>query len=527
MKMKCKLILSVLCLLALCVCLGACAEASPIERYQDEGMTVTVKYHPNGGDFISGSNVTVIDMFNPSQYEADAAGMVHIKLMAPTDVTRPTSSNESIKLTMDAHFLVGWYTECTVRTNAEGKPVDEEGTVIFEKNGAYYSDEACTIQAVPAYNYSGYWDFETDTVDYKQGGEEPYELNLYAGWVKYFRFEYYVQENGEWVKLEGKDVEFDYNQANDEDSSRSDYDTIWLPTWPEEGGMMEYNHKYKDNSTYRFPKLEGSTFAAAYADPACTEALPAEYLHPGSIDYETCTVSGRIQPVYITYTPGNQYRITKADQLIANPDLKGNYEIMNDLDFAGAGWPALFVYGRFEGTIKATEGKTVTISNVTATYNRTKNNATQFGGLFGYLTSDAVIEGLHFQNVEFKISNLFTPMGTVSTYGLFAGMIDDGAQLDVTLSGATLTVGNYVNVAENQLNLIANGRTDGITVTDKVGLVILGSKRYDGKYDYSTVDPTNIKVYTDLAVVLTSATMTSEQEKYVIDYTPIEYGSAE
>jgi hypothetical protein len=123
--MKKKLTLTaLLCGLAL-ACVGAgCDELSKFEEKEKEGYKISVSYDANGGSFLNRPGVTVVDMFNPSKYEKDGNGTVHIKLLEPTDPSRPTSG-DGITLTLQNHFFAGWYKNREVKT-VDGKPVDED-----------------------------------------------------------------------------------------------------------------------------------------------------------------------------------------------------------------------------------------------------------------------------------------------------------------------------------------------------------------------------------------------------------------
>ncbi len=514
MKNKIKISLTIVCLLAVLAVLTACTELSTVDSYKEQGMIISVKYEANGGEYLGRDGVTLMDMFDPQNYTADADGEIHIKLLEPTNPSRPTGGSDKVYLTKPGYSCIGWYRERTVKTDSEGRPLDYEGNVLYEKDGRYYMSESYESEGEPAYNYSGYWDFSEDTLDYVQASGEEYEMTLYAGWIKYFTFEYYTEVGGEWTKLES-DTVFDYVSTNRENSSTHDRDTVWLPTWPEGAATVEYAHKYSDGNTYTFPKIDGTTFAGAYTDPECTKPIDGELTHPGQVDYETAAVSNAVQKIYIKTTEGEQYKITTAEQLVSNANTKGHYEIMADLDFTGLEWPKMFMNNAFTGRIYTAEGKTYTLSNINAVYSST--NAKN-GGLFGSIAKNASVKGIKLDNVTLDVMQLVPAKMASVNFGVISGSIESGADVAVTLGKATLRLGvvNFGN--DYSLNLVANGDISGVTVEEKVGLVIYGED-YLEYFNYS-LDPAGVKVYKNYNVVLSAKTVhDKEKSEHVIDYT--------
>ena len=93
----------------------------------------------------------------------------------------------------------------------------------------------------------------------------------------------------------------------------------------------------------------------------------------------------------------------------------------------------------------------------------------------------------------------------------------DGATIsNVTISGllkiGAITPGDGYNV-----NILTNGKTDGIT-NNGIGLTLYGMKRGE-KYQYSIVDPGEVTVETDGTVNITIAQsiILLEQEKFDIN----------
>lgn len=533
MVKKLKVLLLVLGACALCSGIAACATMTPPEEYEAQGYNITVSYDPNGGSFMGRDGVTIVDMFNPSRYQADADGNVSIKLTEPTDPDRPSGSSEPITLTRTGYFLAGWYRTREMVTDGEGRPVDENGAVLEETEDGNYVYVGTETTGYPAYTYAGQWDFEEDRLVY-DGTEESRTLTLYACWVPYFEFNYYYEENGEWVLYDTTD--FDYKTTNADGSSSFDRDTVWLPQWDD--GAMNYAHSYADSSLFEFPARDGYTFDAAYADAERTQPITDSFEHTGYVDYETGTAVNRVQNVYVDFLEGTRYRIETAEQLSAHGDADGWYEILADLDFgadtdAPVVWPAALSTNVFTGRFYSSEGQHYTVKNISVTHN--SRTALQ-GGLFGSVGAGAVIEDVSFENVTFDIAYAGERLRDLM-FGVFAGNIEEEAQLsDVTLTGGTMRIGAIMPGTGYTINLLANGNKDGITVEDAISLTIYGTYLYTDRetgliwYDYSTAfeedtdgNPVRPDVTVnesgDLAITfLTTSSVQTNTGSYVINY---------
>lgn len=494
MKKKFKWILSLACLSALCLGAAACGQGSQLEQYQEKGFKISVTYDGNGGKYMERPGVTIIDMFNPNDYEKDEQGKVHISLTEPTSPSRPTSSSSKITLTMEGHFFAGWYQSKELLTNEAGAAVDTSG-VALEKTADGYVYPGTTTAAMPAYTYSGYWDFENDTIDYAEE-DGIYEMTLYAAWVPYFEFNYYHQVNGSWELLQAST--FDYKSTNAEGSKTSDRDTIWLPDWQD--GAMNYEYRYADSEIYTFPSVEGTTFSAAYTDPACQEKIDGSLVHHGEVNMETGVAKNHVQNIYIVTKPGAYYKIEKAMDLVMNPNVNGIYEIAADLDFEGLVWPAAFENGMFAGEFCSTEGHNFKIKNAKA---RHISTSSERGGFFGSIAKTAKIENVTFEDITLEIGVTKTRMQE-AYFGLFAGFIEEGA----TVSG--VSVSGMIRVGEitwdnttSTLNLLANGQLTGVTM-GTVKMQVYGTKSYseNGVYRY-TINPDEVTVDEDNNVLLT------------------------
>ena len=363
----------------------------PYEELDEEGFTVSVRYDANGGSFKGSPNeVYVVDVFNPSDFNSGAGGKVMIPLIAPDDAQRKDSA---FPVSKPGYFLAGWYTERQLRTDENGQPLDEYGKPTAETGRPQ------------GYSYSGLWDFSQDvlTIDPsadRTSGEN--EITLYAAWVPYFNFEFYVLgEDGSVTLMETKQLI-----------------TMEIPAWDLTTGKMNLKE---------FPAREGMTFEAAFLDEAMT--IPAEGEVSGSVDYVSGTASGDGSVrIYTTWKEGNWFRISTPDQLHKNAGPNNSYILEADLDFTKKSWPTVLSTGEYNGTIL---GNGHTIANVEVLQG---DNSKINGGLFGVLGSKAKITDLKLENVTFKIvagSRMQSP-----NYGLLAGSVNAGATLtDVSITG--------------------------------------------------------------------------------------------
>ena len=363
-----------LCLLLTAVLLLAtgCADTkSPYEINDAENYTVSVKFDANGGAFTTNTAV-IMDSFNLSQTQKDGEGMAQIALIPPESEARGKNKFEAVN---NGHFFAGWYQECTVTEGENG-----------EKK----------------YNYSGKWDFENQTLAVdpnKEYSSKDPVMTLYAAWIPLFEIEYYAKDSDEVLAT----VSYDLTRDGE----------IVLPVWNQETGALDMNS---------IPAREGYTFEALYLDKAGNQKVENPTLaHSGVINYENATAENAKMKLYVEWREGQWYRISNADQLIANANMNGSYEILADLDFTDKTWPAAFMYGSFTGTI---EGYNHTISNVVFEHRDQERTA---AGLFGELKDTAKISDLTFTDVEFTL-NVYVRKPD-SSFGLLAGNLSSDAQI--------------------------------------------------------------------------------------------------
>ena len=487
--------------------LTSCKDNSLFNKRKEEGYKISVRYEANGGSYLDREGVTLIDMFNPSDYEADENGTIHIKLVEPTDPRRPSGGREGIYITRTNYFLVGWYKEKTLKTNSDGKPINEDGEPLIIKDNKYYLESDNETQSEALYEYSGYWDFENDTLDYNPESGEM-ELTLYAVWSKYFEFNYYYLDGDEWKYL--GNTTFDYKTTNQEGSLTSDKDTIYLPKYVD--GAMNYNHRYQNNSIYTFPKVEGYTFKEAYTDMNLTEKIEDSFEHTGSIDFETGKAINPVQSIYITLDKGEYYYIKNASELVANPNLNGIYIIENDLDFTGLEWPTVFSLGEFKGKMYSKDSGNFKLSNIEIYHS---NDTAKFGGIFGSISEDALIKDLSFENITLDLAYVGR-RNRDTNFGLFSGYINNKDSIDnVKLSGE-VRIGPITLGEDYSINLVANGDSnDNITTLSIIHLSIYGTDQGD-VYNY-TINPDQVEIDELGYVTLVFVTgLKKSNEKYVI-----------
>lgn len=518
MKKKFGVILTLSCIGVACFAAG-CSKQTELEKYQSKGYTVMVTYDANGGSFLGRQGVTVMDLFKPSDYK-DANGEVHIKLKEPTDLSRPTSGSGNVTLTKQEHFFAGWYQNKELCKNESGQVVSIDGAVLEEVDGTYYYT-GTEEEASPAYTYSGYWNFETDTIDYEES-DGLFEMTLYAAWVPYYQFDYYYRVEGTsaWTYLSSST--FDYKTTNATGSDTHDKDTIWVPDWKD--GAMNYSYDYENKSKYEFPKVADTTFKAAYTDEACTQKIDGSFEHTGSLDLEKGVAVDRVQNIYIEVEQGERFKIDTAEKFSAYAkNLNGIYEIMADLDFkAGTDeevkWPTKFTSEEFNGKIYSVGG-VYSFKNVSATYS---SSSAQQGGLFGAISKSATIKDVKFENVTVDFASASTRSSDAS-FGLFAGDIAETATVSgVTITNATLRLGEVSLATGYRLNLLTNGKMDGITVTDKIKLQAYGKKLSSGKYQYS-FNPNNVVVDGESLFITLDYSKTSKENRLDPEYIDVNY----
>lgn len=511
MKKKFGIILALASVGLACLAAG-CSTDTELEKYQKKGYTVMVTYDANGGSFLSRQGVTLVDLFKPSDHVKED-GKVHIYLTEPTDLQRPTSGTGNVTLTKQEHFFAGWYQNCELRKNESDQVVDENGAALEEKDGVYYYVGTQT-EAVPAYDYSGYWDFKTDTID-----DEVYEMTLYAAWVPYYKFDYYYRVEGEtnWSYLTS--TAFDYKTTNSEGSITHDKDTIWVPDWKD--GAMNHTYRYENNSTYEFPKVSGTTFKAAYLDENCERKIEGSYVHEGTLDLEKGAAINRVQNIYIEVQKGEHYKIETAEQFNSYASLTGYYEILADLDFKNGEvkWPNSFTAGEFKGQIYGSGGNVYTFKNVQATYS---SQSAKQGGLFGKIAKDAIVKDVNFENATLNLAYVSTRMSE-TTFGFFAGNVDEEAIVSNVSIGGTLRLGEVglALASDYKIHLIANGKIDGIKA-QAIKLQIYG-KKIGEQYQYA-FNPDNVIVNEDQTITLDYS---GKQKDYRRDNESMDIGTFE
>ena len=513
MKTKIKFILILISIAALSVFVSACSGNTAYDKYFEKGYSIVVTFDGNGGKFVGKEGNQIVDLYNPSSYQADESGKVHISLVEPT---QRVISNAPASLTMAGHFVAGWYTERTIVTNDQGQVLDAEGTPLKEVDGKYSYEDG--TPAVPAYTYDGYWDFDADTIDYTLNSGK-YELTLYACWIPYYEFNYYFKTEGasEWKLVET--TAFDYKTSMAKGLKR---ETIWLPAYVD--GAMNYEHSYKVTDeegssktyTYQFPKgAENTTFSKAYLDPEMTnEITTATYDHHGTLDLDAGKAENRVQNIYFTAIEGNYYKIDDAYQLMMNVDFKGNYEITADLDFSVSPWPTAFLATEFNGKIYSTEGHNYKLKNVTATFISTTS---EYGGLFGSLGDNAEIKNVTFENVTVDYAKCAQRLRT-AYFGFFAGYIGDDATIEnVTLTGE-LTMKLFGRLPfdqaslDNLISLSANGNAADVIETSDVKIIVYGEK-IGQSYRYG-FDPEKVTAVGDGTIELHFGSYTLEKAEY-------------
>ena len=406
--------------LCLLLVLSGCSQWElPYEGLNSEGYTVSVRFDPCGGAFANTENVQVVDVFRLADAKKDASGNYQLKLITPDDSRR---GDRAFSISKNGCFFAGWYRECSPRTDASGNPLDTYGRPTSESG------------LEQGYTYSGLWNFESDTLSVPEGNyssEEPL-MTLYAAWIPYFNFEFYVQnESGSFDLYESKQlIELD------------------IPAWDLSTGKLDMNS---------FPEIDGKTFEGAYLDEAMTKPVTEKLT--GDIDYEHGVSATEKICVYTKFAEGEWYRISTAEQFVKNSKLGGCYYIEADLDFTGLNWSAALAGGAFTGKI---EGNGHKFSNIT--FIQADNSKTN-GGLFGSLASGASIRGVSFENIKYTLgagSRMQAPH-----FGLLCGQLSADAALDsVSVSGSEFIISGDIYPQEYTLGaLVGNGDNRGVSLS--------------------------------------------------------------
>lgn len=491
MKRKVKVIIGLGCVSLACIGLAACSPIkTEVDLLEEQGYLISVTYDSNGGKFTNRSGMTIVNMFKPDDYtDSDADGTIEISLKT----TDPTSIKDIGAPTRNGYTFAGWYQECDINRNAEGKPLDNYGNVLEQRsNGLYYiegsAEDSSSVSV--SYVYSDFWDVANKPLTYELGSGKM-SVTLYAAWVPRYQYNYYYQsENStEWT-LFGSTT-FDYSTT---ESFKNDYvytdaieetydsETLWVPHWTGENdtGEMSHKHEYTDKASFTFPSLSGYTFLEAFTDPSCTAEykISEQFQHQGTLVYDWSTgklnVNNLVQNIYVRFEEGEQYRVTTADEFVSfatQANSTSVYTILaNELDFTDKVWPSNLASGEFTGTII---GNGCVFKNISA-----KNNDTsqRYGGLFGHIGNGAVIKDISFVNVEYDMTTGSTAIlgnGMFVYFGVLTGYAEEGATVTgVTLEKAVLKMGRLERTSY-QIHLCGNG-LKSVTYSD-ISVVLLGT----------------------------------------------------
>ena len=431
-------------MLSLCACSDNWE--APYASLVQDGFTVSVRFDANGGMFAGTNDVSIVDVYSPSNSVSCPDGSVGFYLLSPDN---PLRAEGTFSISRNGYFLAGWYTQCSPRVDDNGEPLDEYGVL-------------CSISGrEQGFTYSGLWDFDTDLliVDASKSytAEEPAQI-LYAAWIPYIPYEIYGQDaSGQWSLI---------------DTVRTI--DLEVPEWNEKSGKLDLK---------KIPTVDGMTFDAAYLSADLSQPITETIRGTDSyVDYETGTLNVEAVPIFTTWLEGSWYKIYTAQQFYNNSRLDGNYLICADIDFEGAVWSPTLVKGKFTGKIY---GNGYTFSNITAAQ---ADSSQIYGGLFGTLESGAVIENLTFENVSLTVEAGSRMQG--AAFGLLTGSLSSGAELTgVTVNGTLFISENCYPQSDYTIGLLCgSGSTDGVSYTidcqtaedntDKLSITVDGDAVY-------------------------------------------------
>ena len=412
MKKRLTIFIAAMVIIVAAIALTSCSQwDTPFEGLDKEGSTVSVKYHAGeGGMFLDREGITLMDVFDMSEYGTDGKGNKEISLVSPeaADVRLPGNAAAGKRMVTHQNIesvrLLGWAV------------CDVNGTPVME-NGEYQ-----------------FWDFGKP-LKVAEGGSYSSAspvLNLVAIWQPYASFEIYAVDGaGEPTLLETiKQNSF-----------------IYLPIW--RNGECEIDMG-------DFGSRRGYTFLSAYLDEALTEKLTGEIFEP-QLDGDASAAP--VIKIYTTWEEGEWYRIYTAKQLKDNADSRGCYRIMNDIDFTGVTWPTGFTGSEFKGVFDGGEGCTISgISYTGTTY-------ADSVGMFKFIGSEAIFRNVTFDGVIISVRGL--GKNVEANYGIFTSRINDGATFEgVTLSNSKLVLTNdfFGGLQTSYIGLVSpRGNTKAIT----------------------------------------------------------------
>ena len=263
MKKRMMIKLIAVLLMAFAMSLTACAGGGVYEELAGNGYTVRVRFDGGGAVVNETANTTIVEVYDESD-TVTRGGKTGIAILAPDNALRGPDATFKLAMTdgESNFFQAGWYTSRTPRTDSAGNPVDAYGALTSESGREQ------------AYVYSGKWDFDKDVIDpatYANG-----ELTLYAAWIPFYKYEFYLQDGDGFGLL----------------TSMSRID-VRAPEFDEDDG--EYTMR-------DFPRLpEGKVFTGAYFDEALTKAVPERIDGDNTfVDFEKGIQTSYVIKIYIT-----------------------------------------------------------------------------------------------------------------------------------------------------------------------------------------------------------------------------------
>ncbi len=439
-KTKKILLLLAASLCLVCTLAGCSQWELPYEELDREGYTVSVRFDPCGGAFANTERVQVVDVFNLANEKKDSSGNYAISLIAPDDSRR---GDRAFSVSKNGCFFAGWYRECSLRTDSAGNPLDAYGVPTSQSG------------LPQGYTYSGKWNFETDTLSVAEGSaisSETPAMTLYAAWIPYFNFEFYVQNASGSFDL----------------YTTEQLISLEIPVWDLKSGKLDMKG---------FPEIDGKTFEGAYLDEAMTK--PVTETLTGDIDYEHGIGATDKICVYTKFAEGEWYRISTAEQFIKNSRLGACYYIEADLDFTGLNWSPALAGGAFTGKI---EGNGHKFSNITFIQ---ADNAKAHGGLFGSISAGASVRNAVFENISYTLSAGSRIQAPV--FGLLCGNLSAEAKLEgVSVISSSFAISGDIYPQEYTLGaLIGSGTNPGIDIS---GITVSLTEGSESKVSF-TLDP--------------------------------------
>lgn len=398
------------------ICSGCIGEKSPKERADELGMTASVTYYTNGGNFVSGSNTVDQKSYRTDYYYPDTPIF---------NIGFDETSGQSLTIRRNGYVFAGWeYAEL----DADGLPilykVDSDGNRTETQLTVLENGTASIIGSTGREMLEQEKRFEA-----KSSGVKVFENGhpkVGAGEHKYLAATWILDILLEYKLITDAPITTQIEVPVDEvEEGNADY------TVDEKSGKAYKKVTYNNGDVVATKQFLLSDSLVLYPDTAPATFTGFSYIHLYWDEKgEDAVVAGQQiakgvgeNPfIYAKYLSGNWRAVrTGSDVTTMFSDDSRNYFVVNDIDCSEVKNFGYKTGGSYGALI---EGNGKTISNIKIEPETGIRNGT-FGSMFGSLTSSAHIKNLTFENVNI----ILKLNGSIDLYALFAN-VADGAKLE-------------------------------------------------------------------------------------------------